>query len=126
MSVLRLIAILVLVLAVMPWGAFYGAQAFPYLTQRDPGKVIADPSVARATVSTDGQRGAAALSQRCRTAILVGSPCGPDIVLPRSVISLQLIQCVQCDGTRRRGLAYRNDTAGVPRSAQVLLIVATA
>ena len=93
MSVLRLIAILVLVLAVMPWGAFYGAQASPYLTQRDPGQVIADPSVARVTVSTDGQRGAAALSpkpKRCRTAILVGSPCGPDIVLPRSVISLQL------------------------------------
>ena len=129
MFALRLIAILVLVLAVMPWGAFYGVQASPYLTQRDPGKVIADPSVARATVSTDGQRGVAALSpkpKRCRTAILVGSPCGPDIVLPRSVISLQLIQCVQCDGTRRRGLAYRNDTAGVPRSAQVLLIVATA
>ena len=93
MSVLRLIAILVLVLAVMPWGAFYGAQASPYLTQRDPGQVIADPSVARVTVSTDGQRGAAALSpkpKRCRTAILAGSPCGPDIALLGSVISLQL------------------------------------
>ena len=93
MFALRLIAILVLVLAVMPWGAFYGAQASPYQIQRDPGPVIVDPGVAGVTVSTDGQRGAAVLSpkpKRCRTAILVGSPCGPDIALPGLVISLQL------------------------------------
>ena len=93
MSVLRLIAIVILVSAEMPWGAVYGAQASPYLIQRDSGPVIADPNLAPVTVSTDGQRGAVVVlpkPKRCRTAILLGSPCGPEIALPGSVISLQL------------------------------------
>jgi hypothetical protein len=73
MFVLRRLALLVLILAVLPWGAYahaWGARA-PVLV------------VGTGIAADDGAAPTKFLSKpkRCRTALLLGAACGPDVSL---------------------------------------------
>jgi hypothetical protein len=93
MALFRSLAIFILVLAVMPWGAYSGALASQSRLQQTPGLAIADSDAAPVAVSIGGLRVGTFVApkpKRCRTAVLIGSPCGPDIALPGSALSLDL------------------------------------
>ena len=90
MNWFRSLALLLLVLAVMPWGAYSGATTLQSGVQQDAGFVGAGPDSA---VSSGEFRNGIAFApkpKRCRTAILLGAPCGPDLALPGSVLSPDL------------------------------------
>lgn len=82
-----------LVLAVLPWGAYSGALASQSLPQQNSGLAVADSDAAYVAVSIGGLHGGtfvAPKQKRCRTAVLIGSPCGPDIAFLGSALSLDL------------------------------------
>ncbi|WP_103335258.1 hypothetical protein [Pseudotabrizicola formosa] len=87
------IARLLLVLAVLPWGAYSGAAALPSGDHQAAVVAAAGPEPAGAAVSGDDRRDGldfASKPKRCRTAVLLGAPCGPDLALPGSAPSPDL------------------------------------
>lgn len=93
MALLRSIAILILIVAVMPWGAYAGALAArsPVLVHAVP--AVTDADVSQSVVSKDGQDSPGLIMpkpKRCRTAVLIGSACGPDVAIPGSAIPVDL------------------------------------
>lgn len=93
MAMLRSLAILILVLAVLPWGAYSGALASQSRFQQTSGLAVEDSEAAPVAVSIGGLRDGTSVvpkPKRCRTAVLIGSPCGPDIALLGSALSLDL------------------------------------
>lgn len=87
MSMIRSIAILILVLAVLPWGAF-SAVFVPranVMVQPETNFVSVEPDQAQFLMAQDDGRGLAIIApqqKRCRTATLIGASCGPDVLLP--------------------------------------------
>lgn len=90
---LRSLALLLLVFAVMPWGAYSGAIAVHSRLHQEPGSAGAGPDAAGVAVSAGDLRDGMSFApkpKRCRTAVLLGSPCGPDLALPESARSPDL------------------------------------
>jgi hypothetical protein len=85
MFVLRRFALLVLILAVLPWGAYAHAWAAP-------APVL---SIDAAMSADDGAVPTKFMGKpkRCRTALLLGAACGPDVslVLSAWVIKPRLV-----------------------------------
>ena len=90
MAVLRQIAIFLLVLAVLPWGAYSGGLAPTQMVKPDSHvAAYAEPLKHGTNVSSDTQTGPflATVTKRCRTAALFGSACGPDLALPLTTVT---------------------------------------
>jgi hypothetical protein len=91
MRVLHSVAILLLVLVMLPWGAYSGARVPASTAQKvsleafedEVGDLIVEVAEAR------DERTALAVqkAKECRTASLPGSPCGPDVGLLSSSTS---------------------------------------
>ncbi len=84
MSFRRLVGILILVLAILPWGAYSGALASQNKGDRIAAALFADDNVSHEVARGGDERGLAIVSapkKRCRTGILVGSACGLDAAI---------------------------------------------
>lgn len=89
MSMIRSIAILILVLAVLPWGAFSAVfvHRASVMAQPETNFTSVEPDQAQFLSAQDDGRGWAIVAppqKRCRTAALIGAACGPDVALPAS------------------------------------------
>lgn len=113
MVYIRALAVFLLVLTLLPWGAYspVNAAALP---------VIHAKSIAATDLCLGGDMvGANQVEPRtansphhCRTAVLVGSPCGPDLALLGNATAPNL--------TRAHSVRFRITTArlvGVPPTA---------
>lgn len=85
MTTLRSFAILLLVLVLLPWGAFASQSnvqqpAIANLSYADLSMVMMENDVGTATVTVSAN------AKRCRFAGLIGSACSPDITIPRSTL----------------------------------------
>jgi hypothetical protein len=77
----RVIALFILILAILPWGAYTSALK-PQV--QDSGFALPFPE-ARQTASRDEPPGptlAVSIGKRCHGPAILGSPCGPQVVLP--------------------------------------------
>ncbi|TGD67134.1 hypothetical protein EYC08_00185 [Tabrizicola sp. WMC-M-20] len=108
---LRSFARLLLVLAVLPWGAYSGAMAAQSAPPQDAGFADAGPVSAGVAVTGGDLRDGMAFApkpKRCRTAVLLGTPCGPDLALPGSALSPDLTDVANAvlpaDGSRLAGV----------------------
>jgi len=90
MERLRRIAVFLLILAVLPWGAYSGVRV------STSGASVGEVGVAQflngtenaAVPNEDPQAAFVAPAQkRCRTAALFGSPCGPHVTLSTTTIT---------------------------------------
>lgn len=88
MQLLRSIATLIAILMVMPWGAFSGAQASLTRFEHRATSFAPDVGAAFVAVTNDTEQRLAPMPKRCRTAVLIGSACGPDVAIPEASISL--------------------------------------
>lgn len=76
MKPLRALLLVLLVVAVLPWGAFASAHAVPV-----PGDTQRDASTQIMDIPTQNEAAAIGLQRRCHGPALPGSPCQPDHVL---------------------------------------------
>lgn len=86
MTMLRSIATLLLILTLLPWGAYASQSKFQQtavskLSDAEPSLVVVDSDAGQTPVFVSAN------TKRCRAAGLIGSSCGPDIAIPRSTIS---------------------------------------
>jgi hypothetical protein len=91
MNLLRSIATSILILTVLPWGAYSGAYASHSQFQQSPVATLSNSDLLLVIVSNEAEQNAtfvSAVPKRCRTAVLIGSACGPDIAPPGPAISL--------------------------------------
>lgn len=88
MAALRSVAILLVVLTVLPWGAFSGALAAQARPLAGWSVTVAGADTRPVLRSPDEPQDAAFVApapKRCRTAGLIGSSCGLDIALAKGM-----------------------------------------
>lgn len=90
MNRLRQIAIFLLILAVLPWGAYSSARASHAAPDIGTVSAMAQAIPAEGAGAFSDQSPEtkfAPMQKRCRTAALFGSPCGPQVTLTISIIT---------------------------------------
>ena len=95
MVIVRSIAIFILILAVMPWGAYTTARAAQIQQQtriaaaiHDTDQIAASPDTQQTVASV------APMRKRCHGPALLGSPCGPYATIPASTVPLSPVTSV--------------------------------
>lgn len=115
MRAFRFLAIMILVILILPWGAYAGK--FAAVAQPQPEMAVAavahDGDVAAPQPPAGDKARVASTPTRCRTAILSGSTCGTDVVLATALITPQIAFSRQnahpIADTRRDGLVSATD-----------------
>lgn len=87
MILLRTLLLSLLILTVMPWGAYVAKRGAP----------LPDAVSAVSAARADAPAGIEAGSRKCRTATLPGSPCGPDMA-PHSGSASMVLPLAQRGG----------------------------
>lgn len=95
MAFVRSIFIFILILAVMPWGAYTTARAAQIQQHTRLAADIHDTD--QIAASPDTQQTAASVApmrKRCHGPALLGSPCGPYATIPASTLPLSPLNSV--------------------------------
>ena len=86
MSFVRILALLTLILAVLPWGAYATPRGLPVGARAAETGVMTDTPAETTLWAAKPQPQLQPIPHRCRTAVL-GSSCGPDVALPSAQLA---------------------------------------
>lgn len=92
MAHIRALAVFLLVLTMLPWGAYSAVNAAALPVGHAQSISATDLCLAGDMVGTNqSEPRAANLPRHCRTGVLIGSPCGPDLALLGNATAPNLI-----------------------------------